>query len=250
MTNDFGMKVTILGWWGTFPKGGEATSGVMIETNEGKFLLDCGSGVLSKYFLTSNIAELQGVLLTHLHYDHMGDLGSLQYAVNHALRVGLRQQKLKVYAPRTPEKMWEAIQYPFTESIPLTDGVVIEVAGTKVTVQKVNHTIECYSFRVEKDGKTVIYYTDTTYRPDGAAFLKGADLLICGAPVTEGSRHTTGVGHMSDLEAGQSALDGGVGQLCLFHLPSDSDPAVMRQRAASVFGGPVLTPDQQNVFLL
>lgn len=245
---DFSLRVTLLGWWGTFPKGGEATSGVLIETDQGKFLLDCGSGVLSKYFLYGNISQLQGVLLTHLHYDHMGDLGSLQYAVNHALRVGLRQEKLKVYAPQTPEKMWENIQYPFTETLPLQDGMVLELAGAKVTVARANHTIECYSFRVEKGGKTVVYYTDTTYQQDKADFLKGADLLICGAPVTEGSRHTTGAGHMSDLEAGQSAVDGGVKQLCLFHLPSDSDPAAMRQRAASVFGGPVCSGDQQQVF--
>ena len=87
------------------------------------------------------------------------------------------------------------------------------------------------------------------YQKDKADFLKGADLLICGAPVTEGSQHTTGAGHMSDLEAGQSAVDGGVKQLCLFHLPSDGDPAVMRQRAASVFGGPICSGDQQQVFV-
>lgn len=248
MTN-FSLKVTLLGWWGTFPKGGEATSGVLIETDQGKFLLDCGSGVLSKYFLHGDITQLQGVLLTHLHYDHMGDLGSLQYAVNHALRVGLRQEKLKVYAPETPERMWENIQYPFTETIPLKDSIEIEVAGAKVIVSKANHTIECYSFRVEKDGKAVVYYTDTTYQPEKAEFLKGADLLICGSPVTEGSRHTTGAGHMSDLQAGQSAVDGGVKQLCLFHLPSDIDPALLRQRAATVFDGPIITGDQQQVFV-
>lgn len=191
--NNFTFKINILGWWGAFPQPGGATCGVLVTTSEGKFLLDCGGGVLSKYFEHANLTDqFQGVLLSHLHYDHMGDVGCLYYAINYALRVGLRSNKPQVYAPKTPETMWDAVQYPFCDTHILEDGMKIHMAGADITVKKVNHTIECYAFRIEKNGKTIVYYTDTTYDPSHTDFIKGADLLICEATISMGTRHTIG----------------------------------------------------------
>ena len=244
------MKVTFLGYHGTFPKAGPATSCVLVETDQGAVLLDCGSGSLAQFFRFCDIPQLKGVLISHLHYDHMGDLGCLQYAINHSVRTGARADKVAVYAPATPTAMWDAIQYPLTDSIVLEDGMTFELIGIKITVKKVKHTIECYSFRLEKDGKTVVYFTDTEYIPDGADFIRGADLFIGDAITSVGTVHSTGIGHMSDLEAGRIAREGEVKTLCLFHLPSDGDVPLMRERAASEFNGTVMTPDQQRVFLL
>ena len=65
--NNFTFKINILGWWGAFPQPGGATCGVLVTTSEGKFLLDCGGGVLSKYFEHANLTDqFQGVLPSSL----------------------------------------------------------------------------------------------------------------------------------------------------------------------------------------
>ncbi|QSX08693.1 MBL fold metallo-hydrolase [Alkalibacter rhizosphaerae] len=251
MTKDFTLKVDILGYWGAFPQPGGATSGVLITTSEGKFLIDLGSGVLAKYFEHGNLSEqFQGVLLSHLHYDHMGDIGCLCYAINHANRVGTRSSKMIVYAPNSPAIMWKAIQYPYSDTRVLEDGMELEIAGAKVTVKKVNHTIECYAFRIERNGRSVVFYTDSSYDESHIDFIKGADLLICEATVSLGTRHSTGRGHMSDIEAGMTAAAAGVGKLCLYHLPSDGDIPFMRIRAGSKYDGPIVTPDMVSEFIL
>ena len=113
--NNFTFKINILGWWGAFPQPGGATCGVLVTTSEGKFLLDCGGGVLSKYFEHANLTDqFQGVLLSHLHYDHMGDVGCLYYAINYALRVGLRSNKSMRQRLRKPCGM----QYNIHSAIP------------------------------------------------------------------------------------------------------------------------------------
>lgn len=251
MNNIFNMKVNILGWWGAFPQPGGATCGVLITTSEGKFLIDIGGGVLSKYLQHGNLTEqFQGVLLSHLHYDHMGDIGCLCYGINYALRVGLRTSKILVYAPKTPETMWNAIQYPFSDTRVLEDGNVFEIAGAKITVFKVDHTIECYGFRIEKNGKTIVYYTDTSYNEEHTKYIKDADLLICEATISMGTRHTTGLGHMSDIEAGKTASNGKVKKMCLYHLPSDGDIPFMSIRASSEYDGDIYTPDLCSEFIL
>ncbi|MEA5004569.1 MAG: MBL fold metallo-hydrolase [Christensenella sp.] len=244
---DWNMKATVLGWCGGFPRGGQATCSVLVETPEGAVLLDCGSGSLSNFFRVSDVDRLHGVLLSHLHYDHIGDLGCLQYSINHALRVGLRKKKLPVHAPKTPVDMWKTIQYPYTESFVLCDGMTIEMAGMKITVKKVNHTIECYAFRLERNGKSIVYFTDTTYLPDAHIFVNGADLFFCEATSTSGSCHSTGKGHMSDVEAGYLAKESGVKNLCLIHLPSDAPLLQIKERAESTFGKPVFMPDIDEI---
>ena len=248
--NNAAMKIVILGWCGAFPRGGGACCGVLIRTSEGYVMVDCGSGTLSRFFQYTDVDELQVLLISHLHYDHMGDIGCLQYSINHAMRVGMRETKLPVYAPETPDNMWNAIQYYFQKLTPLSDGMEFDMAGMHITVRKVDHTIECYSFKFEKDGKSFVYFTDTTFQPDAADFIDGADLLLCEATNTVGSRHSVGAGHMSDLEAGRQALEGHAKKLCLFHLPSDVSLEKMRDNAESVYGKKVYMPYDQEAFYL
>jgi ribonuclease BN (tRNA processing enzyme) len=224
---------------------------VLITTSEGKFLIDVGAGVLSRYFEHGNLSEqFNGVLLSHLHYDHMGDIGCLCYAINHAMRIGLRSSKMLVYAPQRPTVMWNAIQYPFSDTKVLEDGMELEMAGTVIKVMKVKHTIECYAFRIERNGKSVVYYTDSAYDESHADFIRGADLLICEATISLGTRHTIGAGHMSDVEAGKTAAAAQVGKLCLYHLPSDGDLPFMRIRASAQYSGEIVTPDICSEFIL
>ncbi|MDR1863204.1 MAG: MBL fold metallo-hydrolase, partial [Treponema sp.] len=247
--NDCSIKVCLLGWWGAFPQAGEACCSVLAETAEGRLLLDCGCGSLSRFFKYAGAEDLEGVLLSHFHFDHFSDLECLLYAVGNKLRMGLRREKLRVYAPASPEPLRAVIEYPaFSMTETLREGMEFTMAGMNITVMKVDHPVECYAFRLERQGKVLVYFTDTAYLPGSADFIRAADLLICEATMSSGSRHSTGLGHMSDREAGVTAREGGAKRLCLFHLPSDGDPAYMRRQAALEFGGEVQTPDRRQVF--
>jgi ribonuclease BN (tRNA processing enzyme) len=214
-------------------------------------LLDCGCGALSQFFKYAGVSDLEGVLLSHFHFDHFSDLGSLLYAVNNHIRRGLRKEKLRLYAPASPAPLRAVIKYPacsVTET--LKEDVVFTMAGMDIRVMKLNHPVECYAFRLERQGKILVYFTDTVYLPRSADFIGGADLLICEATVSKGTRHSTGVGHMTDREAGITAREGRAKRLCLYHLPSDGNLEYMRRQAALEFGGEVYTPDLQRVFYL
>ena len=75
------IKITVLGCYGPFPPIGGATSGYLLELNsqntQKKFLLDCGSGVLAKLQQYISPNSLDGIIVTHMHYDHCSDLGVL-----------------------------------------------------------------------------------------------------------------------------------------------------------------------------
>ncbi len=74
------MKLKVIGFWGGYPEANEATSGYLIESNGFNLLIDCGSAVLSKLQESISIDQLDAVVLSHYHHDHIADIGPLQYA--------------------------------------------------------------------------------------------------------------------------------------------------------------------------
>lgn len=233
------MNIKILGYWGGYPTRGGATSGYLITTDEGRILLDCGSGVMSKLSLTSNAWELSGVVLSHLHDDHIADIGVLQYAMNGALRIGRATKKVKIYSPVEPKTTWEQIQSEQSINLPIEQGKSIEIAGVQIDFFEVEHTIPCYAVKFTYKDTVIVYSADTVYMESLADFAKEANIFICEATICEGSTHTAGAGHMDAKEAALIAKKANVGKLILTHLPSDGDFELMKCQAREVFEGEV-----------
>ncbi len=241
-------KVNVLGFWGTFPSAGGATSGYLITGDSGQVLLDCGSGVMSRFPFYANVENVSAVLLTHLHYDHMCDVSILQYSANYAIRSGKMKDKLQIYSPSEPEDVWKTIQGKNAELYDMDKNRNINISGMNITFMPVNHTIPCYAIRIEQNGKVIVYITDTVYMDSLADFAMNADFLICGAAVSRESRHTTGEGHMNAHEAGLIARKGKVKKLLLSHISHDCDIELLKKNACDSFGGEVVMPHMKSVY--
>ena len=244
------MKLTILGYWGGYPTAGGATPGYLIQTDEGTILLDCGSGVMSRLGFYAGVEDLSGVILSHLHFDHMADMGILQYAVIGALRTGLCPSSLPVYAPSEPSDIWNILQGSHSEFAAITKDRKVRLAGADVTFHPVLHTIPCYAVKFSYKGKVLVYSADTEYCESLIEFAKDADLFLCEATICKGSFHTTGKGHMDASEAATIAKKANVKQLVLTHLPHDGNFELMRKEAMEVFNGPVYLPNFKSDFLI
>ena len=74
------MNIIPLGIWGGYPKANSATSSFLIEHEGFHCLFDCGSGVLSSLQNYIELDQLDAVVISHYHADHIADIGSLQYS--------------------------------------------------------------------------------------------------------------------------------------------------------------------------
>lgn len=240
------LKVRVLGYWGAFPKAGEACSGVLIQAGKKNFLFDMGCGVYSKLLKKIDVRDLNGIFISHWHYDHMSDLGTLKYNMSYRRRIGEDVLRLGIYAPQSSETEFSAMNdNDFFRINTVQEGVVYDDGEVKVTACHVEHTIECYAYCLEAYGRKVVYYTDTIYRPQDIDFIKNADLFICEATITEGSKHTTGNGHMSDIEAGMLAREAKVKAMCLYHLPSDIDVQQIYENVKKEYKGTIIVPHKK-----
>ena len=193
------MKITIIGCWGGFPKVGEATSGYLIEQDNFKLLLECGSGVLSLLQQKSDLGDLDAVLLTHYHYDHCCDIGPLQYARQIKTQLGQINKPLPIYAPKGEFfnlLKWE--DYTYGENY--EESSILSVGPFHISFIKNVHPVEAYSIKIKCGSGTFSFTSDTSYFEGLNDFFYESDLLI-----SECSFYAhmdgTNAGHLNSVQA-------------------------------------------------
>ncbi|WP_028402527.1 MBL fold metallo-hydrolase [Ectobacillus panaciterrae] len=231
------MKVTVVGFWGGYPEAGEATSGYLFEHDGFQLLVDCGSGVLSHLQTYIKVSELDAVLLSHYHHDHVADIGVLQYAWLVHFFNGVKLPELPIYGHALDAKGFDSLTYaPYTKGVKYDPGEVLQIGPFSITFLKTMHPVPCFAMRITEGTNTVVYTADTSYLPQLASFAKGADLLICECNMYA---HQDGksAGHLNSTEAGSIAKEANVSELLLTHLPHAGNIADLAEEAKKVYEG-------------
>ena len=93
------MRVQVLGAAGGYPYGGHACSGFLIGASSLNVLMDCGPGVALRLLERMRAEELDAVILTHLHPDHVLDLIPLGYALMTEWIAHRKKRRIRLYLP-------------------------------------------------------------------------------------------------------------------------------------------------------
>ena len=130
------------------------------------------------------------------------------------------------------------------EFIKLDPGTEYEIAGIKVTAMKQYHSGDSYGYRFEKDGKSVVYSTDSEHKFESidesygfVDFFRNADLLIFDAmySLADAISLKEDWGHSSNIIGVELAHRAKVKQLCLYHHdPNSDDAAISRILAETI----------------
>src|SRR3954449_5466587 len=86
------MRITVLGKSPAWQDAGGACSGYLVEGGGVRVLLDCGPGVFAKLRRFADYVDVDAVVISHLHADHILDL--VPFASG--LRYAPRQQPVPV----------------------------------------------------------------------------------------------------------------------------------------------------------
>ena len=218
------MKLTVLGVCGGFPSAGGATSGYLLETSGHHILIDCGSGVLSALFRFIRIDELDAIVLTHLHYDHISDMQVLKYAIDMSRKFGISRPPIPVIAPATPEAVLDELRSDGDFILgQINAGCEMNMYGATVRFFAVEHPVETYGLSIEKDGKKLAMTADSVPCAAMQPLLLNADLAIMDAGSVERLRKPIMM-HMTAAECGTLARTCQVKRLLLSHLHPLIDP--------------------------
>lgn len=190
------IKVTLLGTGGPeyFPdRQGIAT---LVQANGRNLLFDAGRGVNQRLYESRvNPKDISHIFLTHLHNDHYEGLPELWMTPWFLLG---RDHGFELFGPEGSEEMVKGMRMMYGHDLEkrvnkfnlienleidvhgLTDGVVFEEEGVKVTAFPVEHSDgnPAYGFRVDYGGHSVVLSGDTTYNENVVKYSANADVIV------------------------------------------------------------------------
>ena len=221
------MKLYVLGCHGPFPPAGGVTSGYLVENHGQMLLMDCGSGVMGRLMRLCDPAQLAGVLLSHLHFDHASDLLVMRYYLE------IAGKTLPVYVPGEDDSPFRSLlAAPAFDVRPYPES--LEIAGLTVTTMPVRHPVPCRALRLSDGNKMLVFTGDTNDCEGLSAFAKDADLLLADAAFLE-AEWTDQKPHMSAARAAKLASEANAKALYLTHLPVKHEPATLVKEAQAVY---------------
>ncbi len=227
---------------------GGNTSCVEVRAGQTRIVLDAGTGLRG---LGATVEGVRGphnfhLLISHFHWDHIQGFPFFTpayvpgnridiYGPERCVRGGDIQAAFsaQMSAPHLPVPLEAMGAEKRFHSVPA--GARFQIDDVRVIAAPAQHPGGCLAYRLEYDGHSIVYATDTEHDartgaldPTLVELARGADVLIYDAQYTAeeyagggGKPARRGWGHSTAGEGARIANEAGVGKLILYH----HDPA-------------------------
>jgi ribonuclease Z len=192
------IKVTLLGTGSPPPVMNRFGPSILVEAGGQTFLFDAGRGALQRLNQVKiRWQDVVGVFLTHLHSDHVvgfPDLWLTGWLVGSGRKI-----PLEVWGPRGTKRMMSHLEQAYEYDIrirlyddraspdgvvilatDISEGVVYEKAGVKITAFEVDHTPikPAFGYRIDFAGRSVVLSGDTRVSDNLIRHAQGVDVLV------------------------------------------------------------------------
>jgi ribonuclease BN (tRNA processing enzyme) len=263
------VRITVLGKSPAWQDAGGACSGYLVEADGLTLLLDCGCGVFAKMRRVVDYTDIDVVLISHLHADHMLDLVPFASALTYAPR----QQPVPVGGhPGTDNPARPRLIAPYGaaecfDRVSAGSGMrpghvqgafhlreygpedTFDLGPLDARFVRVPHFIETNAVELREGDRRFTFGADCAPNDALCEFARDTELLLIEAtlprPEREGPR-----GHLTPGEAGEHGRRAGARRLVITHLSDEMDEGWARSQAEAAFGGPVDVAHEGDVFEL
>lgn len=212
-----------------------ARNAIILSLPRYELLIDTPPDIRS--LLSKNkVRRIDGVFLTHSHYDHSGGLEEFLYW----------KADLDLFAEPT---VYEALQREdwgtrlpeIAFHCPCHPGIAIRFDGFFFTAFAVHHTVPCFGLALYENGRKIIYTSDTSNRFSNYAYclMRQADLLIINTPRFAPPHE----GHITSIEALELKQRLGAKRLILTHFNHHNYPHDEMEKWAQDQDGVIIAYD-------
>ena len=190
-------RVTLLGTGNPTPSLTRFGPSILIQAGDEVLIFDAGRGAAQRlYQLGVPFQNINAVVLTHLHSDHIVGLPDLWLT---GWVVGRTSSPLNLIGPAGTTEMAGYLEKAFAFDVRMRteeggqvgaggkisprdigQGLVFEERGVRITAFDVDHGMvkPALGYRIEYRGRVVVLSGDTRFSENVIEFSKGADLLI------------------------------------------------------------------------
>jgi phosphoribosyl 1,2-cyclic phosphodiesterase len=217
--------------------GGNTPCVQLSEEGGPSILIDLGTGALD---YAAQIMRSTGpvapqpfhVLMSHFHWDHImgfpfftpayipGNVINI-YACHDNVEQAFRRQHGAPSFPVPFEALGADIRFHVVQP-----GRTHQINGFRVTPHELNHPGRAFGYRIERDGRRVVYASDAEHKPEVIShdypyvdWIRDADALVFDAQfsLAESTSAKEDWGHSSNVVGVELALMGDVKHLLFFH---------------------------------
>ena len=218
---------------------GGNTSCIEVSAGDRKIILDAGTGLreLGRKLLRDGVKKAD-LLLTHTHWDHINGFPFFTPAYNPDLEINIMAGHLtdkggiqRVLSVQMDNPMFPVPLEAMTANITFTDfhaGEEFELyPGVNVRTAPLNHPNGSTAYRVEYEGKSCVYVTDTEHVPGETderivELIRDADLVVYDSTYTEDEFPAkVGWGHSTWNEGVRLCRLANVKKMAIFHHEPD-----------------------------
>lgn len=241
------MKLKVLGTQSPYNTEGHNSPGFLVEENDVRILLDCGSGSHRMLNLPTDLKNLN-VILTHLHRDHYNDLFNLQYASFVFANQRRLESPIKIYLPINPTRILVDIvseENAYADYYSINEKSKLQLGYMAVSFCRMQHPVETYAVKITNGVGTIVYTSDTGFaaKDDLVKFARGADLMICESSLLKRHGFSEFNSHLTAEQAGIIAREANVGRLMITHFwPEESTDEYLNE-ARGIFSDVVVAKE-------
>ena len=239
------MKLTVLGAGTALPVPGHSPAGYLLEIGDERLLFDLGPGTLARLAAAGvSYKNLTRVFVSHLHSDHVLDLVTLLQASN-ATPGWTRERPLELIGCQGLSAFVDRIIALFDGTAP--EGFPIRVTefgagrqtfdGWTLETALTEHTPNSIAFRIEADGKSIVYSGDAVECPALIHLARNAGVFVCECSFPRGWKTSD---HVTADGAGRMARDAGAHRLILSHLYPPALAANVGAQARELYDGQIV----------
>lgn len=239
------MELIVLGACGTWANAGGACSGYLVRHDGYTIWIDMGAGTLANLHEHIDPLDVDAVIISHSHPDHLVDLYPYFYARHYALG---RPHGTPLWCPaglfgRAGKLLSEESLFDLAHSFHVQEidpGEGFEAGPFTVETRPMAHPVPTLGIRLEAGGRSLAYTADSGATPEVPKLARGVDLLLADATWQGDPAQYTPNIHMTSGEAGEAAREAEPGTLMLTHIWPTFDKDRSVEEAAAAFAGPIL----------
>jgi len=226
------MRLTVLGNNGPYPSAAGACSGYLVSHENTNILIDCGSGVLANLQRFISLEEIDAIILTHLHSDHISDMMVLKYAIQIKIKKGQMDKPISVYAPNEPSDEYERLNIPGIYNImPIESNALLKIGKLNIAFTEMKHPVKCMAVSIFDGHRRLVFSGDTSWTDELVDFSHNADFLLLDAGLLNEDKSDENVPHMTAGECGKVARLSNAKRLVLTHFYPENDIRLILSQA-------------------
>lgn len=239
-------RLTVLGKSPSWQDLDGACSGYLVEVDKQALLIDCGNGVFAKLRRHSAYEQVEDVVISHFHADHVLDLVPFAYALSYGPPV--RHTRPTLHAPpgaraalRRLCGSWgsETLVEDAFEVCEYDPAAELGVGAARLRFQPLPHYTPSNAIELRAGGSDgrLVYSADCGPNDRLGSFARGASLLLIEATMLDPDPPCDEPpGHLTSAQAGEIGREARVDRLVLTHFSDQLDRKALRDRAEQAFG--------------